>query len=92
LRRSKILLSDEASSGIDRVTDAKIQAMIRTEFRTVTTLTIAHRLESIFDSDMVLVLRAGRVEEFDAPSRLLEKTDSLFASLVSEMKKNDTNL
>lgn len=88
LRNTKILLSDEASSGIDRATDAKLRKMIQTEFASVTTLTIAHRLETIASSDLVLVLDFGRVVEFDSPASLLANPQSKFALLVNEMNKN----
>ncbi|KAH9257918.1 hypothetical protein BASA81_003937 [Batrachochytrium salamandrivorans] len=88
LRNTKILLSDEASSGIDRATDAKLRKMIQTEFASVTTLTIAHRLETIASSDLVLVLDFGRVVEFDSPTSLLANPQSKFALLVNEMNKN----
>lgn len=45
-------------------------------------LTIAHRLETILDSDRILVMSQGRLAEFDRPSVLLARKDSLFAELV----------
>ncbi|KAI9348731.1 P-loop containing nucleoside triphosphate hydrolase protein [Zopfochytrium polystomum] len=82
LRRSKVLVLDEATAGIDLQTDALLQATIRSEFRDVTVLTIAHRIRTILDSDRILVMDAGRVAEFDAPARLREDPGSLFAKLV----------
>ena len=57
----------------DAETDAHLQRMIREEFASTTVLTIAHRINTVLDSDRVLVLDAGRVVEFDAPSALLAK-------------------
>ena len=57
---------------VDTATDALIQRTIRTAFRQCTVLTIAHRLDTIADYDRVMVLAAGRVAEFDEPTRLMQ--------------------
>ncbi len=51
LKKSKILILDEATSSVDHNTDIKIQNTIRTEFSDCTVLTIAHRLNTILDND-----------------------------------------
>jgi ABC-type multidrug transport system fused ATPase/permease subunit len=71
LKAPKVLLMDEATASIDYATDAKIQGTLR-EIRN-TTLTIAHRLQTIIDYDKVLVLDRGRVVEWGEPAALLEK-------------------
>ena len=78
---SKILILDEATSSIDTETDNVIQQTIRTRCNHLTILTIAHRLNTIMDSDRILVLDKGRIAEFDTPERLLQSTDSLFYKL-----------
>lgn len=81
LRKSKILLLDEASSSIDLETDYLLQKTLRDEFADCTTITIAHRIATIMDSDRVMVLEAGRLAEFDSPNALLANPNSMFYSL-----------
>jgi len=85
LRHTKILVLDEATSSIDLETDDAVQQILRgPDFAGVTTITIAHRINTIMDSDMVLVMDQGKVAEYDTPANLLAKPDSVFASLVNE--------
>ena len=64
LRKSKILMLDEATASIDRETDRFIQKMIRESFQNVTTMVIAHRLNTIMDFDRILVFDDGQVSFF----------------------------
>ena len=82
LQDAKIMILDEATAAIDSQTDALIQATIAEEFKACTVLTIAHRLETILDSDRVLVLGDGKVLEFDEPSVLQRTEGSFFRSLL----------
>ncbi|CAK4132204.1 unnamed protein product [Aphanomyces euteiches] len=82
LRKSKVVVLDEATANIDLETDRLIQQMIKEGFHGVTRLIIAHRLETILDSDRILVLDAGQVKEFDAPATLLANRESAFAQLA----------
>lgn len=82
LRRSKILVLDEATAAVDVRTDALIQKTIREEFKSCTMLIIAHRLNTIIDCDRVLLLDAGQVLEFDSPEDLLLKEESAFSKMV----------
>ncbi|KAJ1988448.1 hypothetical protein GGI25_005269 [Coemansia spiralis] len=88
LKRAKILVLDEATAAIDNSTDAIIQESIRKEFKDCTVLTIAHRLNTIIDSDMILVLDNGKAAEFDTPQSLLAKEDGLFKQLWTKANKN----
>jgi ABC-type multidrug transport system fused ATPase/permease subunit len=81
LRRSKILVLDEATAAVDVRTDALIQKTIRQEFKSCTMLIIAHRLNTIIDSDRVLLLDAGQVLEYDTPEELLLKGGA-FSNMV----------
>ncbi|XAR72526.1 Xenobiotic-transporting ATPase [Bertholletia excelsa] len=82
LRRSKILVLDEATAAVDVRTDALIQKTIREEFKSCTMLIIAHRLNTIIDCDRVLLLEAGRVLEYASPEELLQNTESAFSKMV----------
>ncbi|KAF9974715.1 hypothetical protein BGZ73_001834 [Actinomortierella ambigua] len=84
LAKSKVVVLDEATASVDMATDALIQKAIREDFATSTVVTIAHRLNTIIDYNMILVMEHGEVAEYDTPKRLLEKPDSLFGSLVDE--------
>jgi ABC-type multidrug transport system fused ATPase/permease subunit len=87
LRKPKILIMDEATASIDNTTDALIQRMIRENFSDATVLTIAHRLNTIMDSDRVLVLADGEIAEFDEPGKLLQKEGGHFRSMVEKSQQ-----
>ncbi|XP_011301174.1 probable multidrug resistance-associated protein lethal(2)03659 [Fopius arisanus] len=84
LRNNKVLMLDEATANVDPHTDALIQRTIRTKFAECTVLTVAHRLNTIMDSDKVLVMDAGRLAEYDHPYLLLQNERGQFTSLVRE--------
>lgn len=124
LKQNKILVLDEATASIDSATDSILQKVIREEFANCTVLTVAHRVPTVIDSDMVMVLSfgnlsflsllncdirfdmkykyiyiyihcqflynanrdviAGKILEYDEPSKLMETTSSAFSKLVSE--------
>lgn len=84
LRKPKIVVMDEATSSIDNETDELIQAMLRDNFADATVLMIAHRLNTILDSDRVLVLDNGSIMEYDRPGTLLRRPTSLFNRLVQD--------
>ncbi|KAK7930845.1 hypothetical protein WMY93_007240 [Mugilogobius chulae] len=79
LRKSRILILDEATAAVDLETDDLIQNTIRKEFSHCTVLTIAHRLHTIMDSSRVMVLDAGKIVEFDSPSNLLVKQGHFYS-------------
>uniref|UniRef100_A0A8C4Z856 ATP-binding cassette, sub-family C (CFTR/MRP), member 10 n=1 Tax=Gadus morhua TaxID=8049 RepID=A0A8C4Z856_GADMO len=82
LTEANVLCIDEATASVDQQTDRLLQETIRDKFRDKTVLTIAHRINTIMDSDRVLVMHAGKVVEFDAPAALLQNDQSLFSRLV----------
>ncbi|XP_056639846.1 ATP-binding cassette sub-family C member 4-like isoform X1 [Diorhabda sublineata] len=84
VRNNKILVLDEATANVDPNTDALIQKTIRRNFRHCTVITIAHRLNTIMDSDKVLVMDAGRSVEFDHPHILLKNPKGYFTKMLAE--------
>uniref|UniRef100_A0A0E0JEP9 MRP-like ABC transporter n=1 Tax=Oryza punctata TaxID=4537 RepID=A0A0E0JEP9_ORYPU len=91
LKRSKILVLDEATASVDTATDNLIQKTLRQQFSDATVITIAHRITSVLDSDMVLLLDNGVAVERDTPTRLLEDKSSLFSKLVAEYTMRSTH-
>ncbi|PIO76790.1 putative multi drug resistance-associated protein [Teladorsagia circumcincta] len=88
LRKSKVLVLDEATAAVDTHTDTLIQATIRKQFDQSTVITIAHRLNTILDYDRVLVMDNGRVVEFAPPQQLLADKNSIFHSMASSANLN----
>ncbi|CAI9771956.1 unnamed protein product [Fraxinus pennsylvanica] len=84
LRRSKILVLDEATASIDNATDYILQKTIRTEFADCTVITVAHRISTVVDCAMVLAISDGKLVEYDQPKKLMEREDSLFGQLLKE--------
>ncbi|KAI9398561.1 hypothetical protein POPTR_003G197101v4 [Populus trichocarpa] len=84
LKKSKVLVLDEATASVDTATDNLIQQTLRQHLSDCTVITIAHRITSVLDSDMVLLLSHGLIEEYDSPTRLLENKSSSFSQLVAE--------
>ncbi|CAG2247906.1 ABCC1 [Mytilus edulis] len=89
LRKTKILVLDEATAAVDLETDDLIQKTIRTEFSDCTILTIAHRLNTIMDYTRIMVLDAGNISEFDTPSNLLDNCDSVTGEYKYDAYRTD---
>uniref|UniRef100_A0A4W3K5P2 ATP-binding cassette, sub-family C (CFTR/MRP), member 3 n=1 Tax=Callorhinchus milii TaxID=7868 RepID=A0A4W3K5P2_CALMI len=83
LRKTRILVLDEATAAVDLETDDLIQSTIRTQFKDSTVLTIAHRLNTIMDYTRVLVLDKGRIAEFDTPANLIAQR-GVFYSMAKD--------
>lgn len=84
LTPSNILVLDEATAAVDIETDAMLQQTLRSPlFSNRTIITVAHRLNTILDSDRVVVLDKGEVAEFDTPSALYKK-QGLFYNLMKQ--------
>jgi len=84
LRKSKILVLDEATSSVDSNTDADVQETIRREFvnKGVSVITVAHRLDTVLGSDKIAVLGAGELIEYGTPSELLRIPNGSLRRLV----------
>uniref|UniRef100_A0A6P7FF39 Probable multidrug resistance-associated protein lethal(2)03659 n=1 Tax=Diabrotica virgifera virgifera TaxID=50390 RepID=A0A6P7FF39_DIAVI len=84
LRNNRILVLDEATANVDAQTDKFIQTTIRTKFAHCTVLTIAHRLNTVMDSDRLMVLDNGLLIEFDHPHILLQNREGLLSEMVKK--------
>ncbi|KAJ2807848.1 Multidrug resistance-associated protein 1, partial [Coemansia furcata] len=81
MRKPKIIVLDEATANVDLETDKSVQELIRKEFSDCTVLTIAHRLDTIMNSDRIVVMDKGTIAEIGTPQELLSR-DGMFAQLV----------
>ncbi|XP_050282707.1 putative ABC transporter C family member 15 isoform X2 [Quercus robur] len=91
LKKSSILVLDEATASVDSATDGVLQKIISQEFTNRTVVTIAHRIHTVIDSDLVLVLSEGKIAEYDTPGKLLERPDSFFSKLIKEYSSRSQN-
>ncbi|KAJ4380638.1 hypothetical protein N0V86_003997 [Didymella sp. IMI 355093] len=89
LRPSKILMVDEMTSSMDPLSEKKILDLVQTEFEDSTVLAVAHRLATIVDFDMIVVLDAGRLVESGHPQELLQKPDGLFRRMWDQQESQD---
>ncbi|KAH8887988.1 putative multidrug resistance protein MDR [Thozetella sp. PMI_491] len=81
LHKSRVLLLDEATSSLDKQTDLEVHRVLRHEFKDSTVLVVAHRMETIADMDVVVVMDKGRVAEVGDPRELMAAPESLFKRL-----------
>ncbi|PVV02977.1 hypothetical protein BB560_002555 [Smittium megazygosporum] len=89
LRKSKLVIFDEATASVDFETDQKIQTTIRgTGFGNGTMLVIAHRLKSIMDFDRILLFDKGKIAGFGTPFELIT-TNELFQTICEMSNEFD---
>ena len=86
LRKTKVLILDEATAAVDLETDDLVQATIRQEFSECTVITIAHRLNTIMDSHRVMVLDQGNISKLETPDNLLANSNK--ETIFYRMAKN----
>ena len=91
LRKSKIILMDEATSSVSRDIGVLIQETVRTQFKDCTMLVIAHRLETVLQSDIIFVIEQGKLAESGPPEKLLANPKSLFSRLAESMKVTNSD-
>lgn len=84
VRKTKILILDEATSSVDYITDDKIQSAIATRFNDCTVLSIAHRLKTILSFDKIVVMDNGAVVQFGEPKELFDDKSGLFRSMCNQ--------
>uniref|UniRef100_A0A8C8SXQ9 ATP binding cassette subfamily C member 9 n=1 Tax=Pelusios castaneus TaxID=367368 RepID=A0A8C8SXQ9_9SAUR len=82
VRKSSILIMDEATASIDMATENILQKVVMTAFADRTVVTIAHRVHTILTADLVIVMKRGNILENDTPENLLSQEDGIFASFV----------
>uniref|UniRef100_A0A2C9USP1 ABC-type xenobiotic transporter n=1 Tax=Manihot esculenta TaxID=3983 RepID=A0A2C9USP1_MANES len=90
LKKRRILVLDEATASIDTATDNIIQVTIRDETSRCTVITVAHRIPTVIDNDLVLVLDEGKVVEYDSPVQLRKDNSSSFSKLVTEFSRRSS--
>ncbi|KAJ8569684.1 hypothetical protein K7X08_006261 [Anisodus acutangulus] len=90
LQKRRILVLDEATASVDTETDNVIQKTIREETDGCTVITVAHRIPTVIDNDLVLVLGEGKILEFDTPNQLLRNSSSAFSNLVAEFLRRSS--
>ena len=84
IRKTKIVIMDEATANIDMTTEEKIQKALQYVLNDSTVITVAHRIKTIIEYDKILVLDNGNIIEFDTPQNLLKNEKSLFFELYSK--------
>lgn len=84
LRKNRFLILDEPTANVDRHTDQLLQEALHKSFSSSTILSVAHRLDTVIESNYVLVLGNGKVLEYGEPAALLEKKDGYFFSMVRD--------
>nr|XP_023872873.1 putative ABC transporter C family member 15 [Quercus suber]POE85287.1 abc transporter c family member 3 [Quercus suber] len=90
LKKKTILVLDEATASIDTATDNLIQETIREETKGCTVITVAHRIPTVIDNELVLVLDEGNIVEYDSPAQLLKDKSSSFSKLVAEFLRRSS--
>lgn len=89
LKNNKILVIDEATAFVDLNTDQFIQETIRSLFKEATIMTIAHRLHTVIDSDAIIVIDKGRIQEMGKPEDLIKKKGTVFGNMVNFYGTNE---
>ena len=88
LKKNKIILIDEATANIDFKTEKMIHECSKKFFKDYTVFTIAHRINTIINSDKIMVMDAGKIAEFDHPQKLLQNESSMFYALWKESQNS----
>lgn len=89
INKKKIIILDEATSNIDMETELAIKRIQETKFADSTMFIIAHRLKTVMHCDRIMVLKFGKIVEFDSPKNLLEIPDGLFRDMYEKMAEQE---
>jgi ABC-type multidrug transport system fused ATPase/permease subunit len=87
LKKSKIIIMDEATATLDQKTQSIILKALEKYFKNCTVFSIAHRIESVMNFDRIMVFDQGELKEFDKPGQLIKNKNSLFFKLYYEEKQ-----
>ncbi|KAL4462575.1 hypothetical protein ABPG74_000405 [Tetrahymena malaccensis] len=91
LKKSGIIIVDEPTSHIDAQMEEHVTNILNENFKNCLMITIAHKIKTIMNSDKILVLDHGEVQEFDNPNTLLQNKNSLFSGILNMIKNNTIN-
>ncbi|CAD8205655.1 unnamed protein product [Paramecium pentaurelia] len=91
LKKTKIVIIDEATANIDVETEHKIQQVIQQAFQHCTVLTIAHRINTILHCDKIIVIDKGQLKEFGLTQELLKDKKSTFYQIYQEAIQNEAH-
>ena len=89
LKKSPIILLDEATSSLDAETESKIQKAINFLTKDRTTIVIAHRLSTILNSDKIYVIDKGQVVGEGSHNELLESSDIYKNFYKKQLKRSE---
>ena len=92
LRKSAVVAFDEATAHVDASTDAKIQAVVETQFPRSTLLAIAHRLHTVIGFDRIVVMDRGTIAEQGPPLELLDRARGPFATMTAALVTSTTTI
>lgn len=88
VKKRKLVILDEATANVDLTTEGNVQEMLLQGFKESTMFIIAHRLQTVMHCDRIMVLKFGRIIEFDSPRNLLKTEGGYFRELWERMNQN----
>jgi len=87
----RLLVLDEATSSIDTLTERKIQKAIQTVIKGRTSFMIAHRLSTVVDADIILVVREGRIVEKGTHKELMKNKGYYYDLFTRQFQESETD-
>lgn len=86
LKNPKIIILDDSTSAIDTATELRFRKAFRENYRETTILMIAQRVQSIKDSDRILVMNEGKIDAFGTHDELIE-TNTIYREVFESQQK-----